>query len=358
MRHRPCFTLTLLAAFLAWTACDKTLPTETESISSLIVLTLSEESLAADGLSELTATATLGSDDPDPAKLDVQFETTGGKLLGGQAADNCQTGGAVSCIVVKADRGMRVATAQLRSSTTEGTVTVTAILLAVGTTDKKTVAFEPGESVLSFAGTAASGEADGETAIRVIVGADGRVAAGKMIQISASKGSFGTASGPVQLPLGLDSRAETQFTSLDAPGATILTATVVGETLAPARHEINFRTAYPASVTLSSSASTVAVGATVTLTAEYFRTPGAGSVTSGINPIWTADKVDDAGNLLVAGVGRLFDVSTIQPESAGSSRRTSNAKLEAGGLEAGDRIRITVAARDGGASAAVTVVVG
>jgi len=348
-------TMALACAAVALLACrEKTLPTAPERLSALLALTASADSLPADGLSELTLTATIRSDDPDPAKLEVELRTTAGTLLGGTSAATCAE---ASCIVVQADRASRIATARLRSSTTQGQVTVTAVLTAVGVQSSKVVQFTAGDAVLSFAGTAAAGEADGETAVRVVVRADARVAPGKMIVLSASKGNFVGDDGTVEVPLAADSTAEAQFQSLAVPGTTVLTATVQGETLAAARHEITFSAAFAASIQVESSAATVAADGSVDLVAEYFRAPGAGSVSAGIQPTWRADKVDDAGDVLALDVGRLSEVTTVQADPADASKRTSSAMFEPTGLTAGERVAITVRLQSGGVSGRVVVTV-
>ncbi len=350
--------LPLVCLALVVSACDdeKTLPTAPEEIRTLISLSASQDTLPADGLSELTLTATLRTADPDPNKLTVQFRATGGTLVGGQtvAASVC---GEPSCVDVQADPGSLTATARLRSSTIQGPVTVTAVLTAVGVQATRVVEFAASDAVLDFAGTSSTGEADGETAIRVVVRADPRVAPGKMITISATSGTFVGDDDSVDLPLATDSRVETQFKSLAEPGSTILTATVQGESLAAARHEISFLAAFADAIQLESSAATVAVGASVSLTAEYFRSPGAGSVTEGLQPTWRADKVDDDGNVLAIGVGRLSDVTTVQPDAGDASKRKSTATFEPEGLVAGDRVAITVRVEDGGATGEVVVTV-
>lgn len=346
-------TTALACAALALLACEeKTLPTAPERLSALLALTTSADSLLADGLSELTLTATIRSDDPDPAKLEVQFRTTGGTLVGGTSAAPCAE---ASCIVVQADRATGIATARLRSSTTQGEVTVTAVLTAVGVRTSKVVQFTAGEAVLSFAGTSAAGEADGETAIRVVVRADARVAPGKTIVLSASNGSFVGEDGSVEVPLAADSTAEAQFRSLAAPGRTVLTATVQGQSLAPARYEIIFSAAFAAIIQVESSATTVEADSSLDLVAKYFREPGAGSVSVGLQPTWRADKVDDAGDVLAVDIGRLSKVTPVQADPADPSKRTSSATFEPAGLTAGDRVAITVTLQEGGASGRVVV---
>lgn len=346
--------LCLLAALTALTGCDtKTSPTEPDQISMLLSMEVSADQLPADGLSEITITATLTSEDPDPNRLTVQFETTGGTLLQGTAVESCETSGAVSCIQVEADRATLVATAQLRSSTTEGPVTVAAILVAVGTRVSQTVAFVSGEQVLSFRGTPAHGEADGETAIEVIVTADARLAPGTIIKIEASNGVFVSGSPTVELPLALDHKVVAQLRSRAEPGTALLTASVPSETLAPARYEITFGVALPSTIQVE-SASTVEVNGAVDLGAEYFRSPGAGSVTEGLSPLWSADKIDGDGNVVELDVGRLFDVTIIQKDAANPDRRKSTAKFEATGLDADDNVRITVRV-DGSSASGQTI---
>lgn len=355
MSRRAQWQLTLACAALALVGCDgKTLPTAPAETSKLIKLSVSQETLPADGLSEVTLTATIRSGDPDPAKLTVQFRTTAGTLLGGAPVTTCAD---ASCIEVQADRGSLTATARLRSSTVQGPVTLTAVLTAVGVQSTKVVQFTASEAVLSFAGTPSTGEADGQSAIRVVVQADARVAPGKTIVISASNGTFVGDDGSVEKALASDSRVEAQFQSLAEPGSTILSATVQGESLAAARHQISFSAAFPVSIQLESSAATVALDGSVDLVAEYFRAPGAGSVTAGLAPTWRADKVDDAGNVLALNVGRLSAVTRVDADPADTDRRKSSARFEPAGLAAGDRAAITVRLQSGGAVGQVVVTV-
>jgi hypothetical protein len=355
MIARPSFAVSILwlAIFLA--ACgDKSLPTSPDNSRSLIVLTVSQSSLAADGLAEATLTATLDSDDPDPSKLGVQFETTAGSIVGGTAG-SCITGGAVSCARVTADLATRIATARLRSSTQEGAATVTAILTAAGLQSSKTVTFVRSDATLSFASTPTSGEADGETALTIVIQADPRIAPGQQVEIASSSAKFGDGTAKVSVPLGLDARAQTQLISPAVPGSTSLTAAIVGASQAPARRDIQFGIASPSAVQLVSPG-TISVGGTISLTAQYYRDPGAGSVTEGIFPIWRADQVDASGNVLVSGVGAFSAITPVQKD-ADPKNRKSTVTFSAGSLMAGDRVRITAAASGGGPSAQAFVTV-
>ncbi len=332
-------------------ACNSPLATEPEALESLLKLDVSSATLAADGLSEIRVTATITAKEPVAAsKLDVQFETTGGRLLGGEVLTACETSGAVSCIKVAADRGSLKAEATLRSSTTGGPVTVTAILLSAGVRDFETVTFTGGGSgVLSFMGTPSTAEADGATAVPIFVRADSRLAAGQEVEIETSRGEFypaGTGN-KISVPVGLDGIATAELMSLEEPVSTMLTASVIGAALAPARHSIRFDLALPSRIVLTGDAS-VTAGESVELTASFFRDPGAGSVTAGITPVWSADKVDDDGNTVTENVGRTTEISPIEAPADAATSRAATAKFEASGLVAGDRVRITVAAEDGG----------
>ncbi len=344
-------TLMMFAA-LATGACNNPLPTEPKVLGSLLKLDVASTTLAADGLSETTVTATITTDESVAgAKLDIQFETTGGRLLGGEVLTTCATSGAVSCIKVTADRGSLKAEAALRSSTTGGLVTITAILLSAGVRNSKTVTFVGGSSdILSFAGTTTMAEADGATAVPVVVHADSRIAAGQHVEIQTSRGGFypeGTGN-KISVPVGADGVATAELVSLEEPVFTTLTASVNGATLAPTRHSIKFDVALPVRIVLTGDAS-VTAGESAVLTADYFRDPGAGSVTAGIAPGWTADEVDPTnGNTITENVGRISEISAITAPAVGSKARSSTAKFEASGLAAGDRVRITVAAKDGG----------
>lgn len=353
MSSRGAWALLALAGLFAGCG-DKSLPTAPDNSRSLIVLTVSASTLAADGLAEATLTATLDSDDPDPNKLGVQFETTAGSIVGGTSS-SCITGGAVSCAKVTADLASRVATARLRSSTQEGTATVTAILTAAGLQSAKSVTFVRSSATLSFASTPTMGEADGESALTVVVEADPRIAPGQQVEISSSSAKFGDGTTKVTIPLGLDARAQTQLISPAAPGQTTLTASIVGASQAPARRDIQFGVAYPSAVQLLAPA-TLAVGGSISLTAQYYRDPGEGSVTEGVFPVWKADKVDPDGNVLVAGVGAFSAITPVQKDSDPKNRK-STATFDAGSLMSGDRVRLSVAASGGGPTAQAFVTV-
>jgi hypothetical protein len=346
------FRLMIVATVIATGACNESpLATEPEVLESLLKLEVSSATLVADGLSEIRVTATIKADEPVIAsKLDVQFETTGGRLLGGEVVNACETSGAVSCIKVTADRGSLKAEASLRSSTTGGPVTVTAILLSTGVRDTDAVMFTGGASgVLSFTGTPSIAEADGATAVPIVIHADSRIAAGQKVEIETSRGEFypaGTGN-KISVSVGLDGVATAELKSLEEPVSATLTASVAGAALAPARHSIRFTPALPARIVLTGDAS-VAAGERVELTAEFFRQPGTGSVTTGITPVWSADKVDEDGDTLAENVGRITEISPIEAPTGGATSRSATAKFEASGLVAGDRVRITVAAEDGG----------
>ncbi len=229
----------LLAAALLAGCGNKSLPTAPDNSRSLIVLTVSQTTLAADGLAEAGLTATIDSDDPDPSELGsvrdhrrhhrrrhpgLLHHRRRGLLRQGHRRPG-QPGRHRAA--AQLDPG-RLGDGHRDPDRGRGAERQNRDLRAFGRNPELRL---DADRRRGRRRNRAGDRGPGRSADRP----------GQQVEISSSSAKFGDGTTKVTVPLGLDARAQTQLISPASPGSTTLSATVVGASQAPAKARHHLR---------------------------------------------------------------------------------------------------------------------
>jgi len=259
------------------------LPTDPGVLQAL-TLTSSPQSIAADGFSRTTITATI---DPGSAsdKRSITFTTTLGSFVGATQASPA------SLAVTASPDG--VATVELRSVATVDTAVVTATVTGTGVTRSINIPFTSPSpaSIITISLSRNDVPADGQTVIQVRADVAPSIPTGsRTVTFTASQPKFVATSNQTDTATAdVTNRAVVNYQVPTTLTDVRLTASVANATAETTLHLV---AALPDAIALEAPASAVKAGDDITVTARLQRTigtPTAGRVVS-----FTA--VDDAGH--------------------------------------------------------------
>lgn len=257
--------------------------TPTDPAQQFLKLEATPSSLPADGVSQVTLTATINA---DSLKRDVIFTTTAGTLVGGTGTTDTER-------TVTVNSSGQAALA-LRSSLTPGTARVTAKVKDAPQVSQSTdVVFGlAGEDdLIQFTASPSSAPADGATASTFAVRISPQIASSaRTVQFHTTAGTFvrGAADQDEAVPATSSNTASIILYSAGEVGEGRVRATVAGVSREVG---IRFDRALPDRLILSMSKTTVKDNEEVTVTATLFREIG--KVTKDTEVTFTATRDDN-----------------------------------------------------------------